>query len=108
MTKIQPVVFPILGTATKLSVQVSGFSTSAKTATTYYRLLTEEDELCIEGNYQMTEAQFAAWGSDNKYVDQIVAAHIPVVIVPQFIDEGVDVSDGGFPQVVVLGPPSFL
>jgi hypothetical protein len=107
MAKIQPVVFPILGTATKLSVTVLGFSTKAKTANTYYQLLTEQNKQCIDGNYQLTEAQFAAWGVDNSYVDNAVATKLGVVIVPEFIGEDVDNGGGGV-QAATLGFPPFL
>jgi hypothetical protein len=43
MTKIEPVIFPIVGTATKLQVSVFGFLTNAKTCGTYYALLTDEN-----------------------------------------------------------------
>lgn len=104
MAKIQPVVFPILGTATKLSVTVLGFSTKAKTANTYYQLSTEQDKLCMEGNYQLTEAQFTTWGVDNSYVDNVVAAKLGVVIVSQFTDEAMDDSGGGVQSITLGGP----
>lgn len=81
MAQIQPVVFPIVGTATKLEVTLLPFKTDAITATTYYQLLTEEGKECIVGNYAMTPEEFAAWGVDNSYVDDIVASHIGVVII---------------------------
>lgn len=102
MTKIEPVVFPILGTATKLAVTVLNFATNAKSCNTYYVLSTEDDKKVTDGNYQLTEAQFTAWGADNSYVDNAVAAFLGVVIIPQFTDD-VEVSDGGIPQTVTIG-----
>jgi len=82
MVNIQPVVFPIVGTATKLSVIVLGFPTSAKDCGTYYALLTDDNVKLIEGNYQLTEAEFAAWGVDNNYINEVVANYLKVIIVP--------------------------
>lgn len=81
MTKIQPVIFPIIGTATKLSVLILNFLTSASNATTYYQLLTDDGVQCLQGNYQLTDEEFAAWGQDNSYIDDIVANHLGVVII---------------------------
>ena len=81
MTKIEPVIFPIVGTATKLQVSVFGFLTNAKTCGTYYALLTDENVKVIEGNYQLTEAEFAAWGVDNSYIDDIIANYLNVIII---------------------------
>jgi hypothetical protein len=86
MSTIEPVVFPIVGTATKLQVTVLGFATDADTTNTYYRLLTDENATCIEANYQMTTDQFAAWGQDNSVVDGYVAQAIGVVIVPPVVE----------------------
>lgn len=81
MTKIEPVIFPIIGTATKLSVLILNFLTSAATATTYYQLLTDDGVQCLQGNYQLTDEEFAAWGQDNSYIDDIVANYLGVVII---------------------------
>jgi len=81
MVNIQPVIFPIVGTATKLSVIVLGFQTNATRCGTYYALLTDENVKIIEGNYQLTEAEFAAWGVDNTYIDDIIANFLNVTII---------------------------
>jgi hypothetical protein len=81
MINIQPVLFPIGGTATKLSVIVLGFQTNATTCGTYYALLTDANVKIIEGNYQLTEEEFAAWGVDNTYIDDIVANFLNVTII---------------------------
>lgn len=79
---IQPVVFPLNeGTATRLSVLVLNFPTDATTATTYYQLLTEEGAQLRQGNYTMTEEEFATWGTDNNVVNEYVANAIGVVII---------------------------
>ncbi len=81
MAKIQPVVFPILGTATKLAVIVLGFSTNAKTCNTYYQLLTEADKRVTDGNYELTEQEFTNWGIDNSFIDDCVANNLGVIII---------------------------
>lgn len=78
---ISPVVFPIIGTATKMEVLILNFKTSATTVTTYYQLLTDEGKQCLDGNYTLSEAEYAAWGEDNSYVDQVVADHLGVTII---------------------------
>ena len=79
---IQPVVFPLNeGTATRMTVLVLNFPTDAVTATTYYQLLTEEGAQLRQGNYTLTEEEFAAWGTDNTYVNQCVADAIGVVLI---------------------------
>jgi hypothetical protein len=83
MAQIQPVTFPIVGDATKLEVTILPFTTSAITAGTYYNLTTEDGKTCLSGNYYMTESEFAAWGEDNSYVDDIVAAELGVTIVAE-------------------------
>ena len=79
---IEPVVFPLNeGTATRMTVLVLNFPTDAVTATTYYQLLTEEGAQLRQGNYTMTEEEFAAWGTDNNVVNQYVADAIGVVLI---------------------------
>jgi hypothetical protein len=80
MTNIQPVDFPIVGTAVKLSVLVMNFQTDADTTGTYYQLLTEDNKVCLSGNYDLTPEQFAAWGQDNSVVDGYVAEFLGVTI----------------------------
>jgi hypothetical protein len=79
---IEPVVFPLNeGTATRLTVLVLNFPTDATTATTYYQLLTEEGVQLRQGNYTLTEEEFANWGTDNNVVNQYVADAIGVVLI---------------------------
>jgi len=82
MVNIQAIVFPIVGTATKLSVTILGFPTNATTCNTYYKLLTEDEKQCLDGNYRLTEQEFQDWGFDNSYIDNIVADSIGVIVVP--------------------------
>ena len=83
MAKIQPIQFPLAGTATTLEVTVLSFKTSDVTVVTYNRLLTDEGKEVIPGwNYSLTEAEYAAWGEDNSVVDDYVAADKGLVIIP--------------------------
>jgi hypothetical protein len=79
---IEPVVYPLNeGTATRLSVLVLNFETTAVTCTTYWQLLTEDGKQLSQGNYTLTEEQFLTWGTDNNVVNQYVAEAIGVVII---------------------------
>jgi hypothetical protein len=87
MAKIQPIVFPLnAGTATEMTVLILNFETSATTCTTYYELKTEGTEevpskVLSNGNYTLTEQEFAAWGTDNEWVTECVAKSIGVTIL---------------------------
>jgi uncharacterized protein YhfF len=82
MAKIQPVIFPLnAGTATELSVLILNFETSATTCTTYYELKSDEETVLTNGNYTLTEQEFAGWGTDNEYVAECVASAIGVTII---------------------------
>ena len=81
MAKIQPITFPLnQGTATEMSVLILNFETTATTCTTYYELKTDEGTVLTNGNYTLTEQEFAAWGEDNSWVETCVANAIGVVI----------------------------
>jgi hypothetical protein len=82
MSKIQPITFPLnQGTATEISVLILNFETSATTCTTYYELKSEEGSVLSNGNYTLSEEEFAQWGLDNSYVEQCVADAIGVIII---------------------------
>jgi hypothetical protein len=82
MAKIQPIVFPLnAGTATEMTVLILNFETSATTCTTYYELKTDEGKVLSNGNYTLTEQEFAAWGTDNEWVTECVAKAIGVTIL---------------------------
>jgi hypothetical protein len=79
---IEPVVYPLnQGTATFMTVLVLNFSTEATTCQTYWQLLTDEGKQLAQGNYTLTEEQFAAWGQDNNYVNECVADAIEVTLL---------------------------
>ena len=67
MITINPITFPILGTATKLDLIVLNFSMQSTTAEFYYCLYSADDIKVIEGNIRMDEQEFAQWGADNSY-----------------------------------------
>ena len=84
MAKIQPVVFPLnAGTATEMSVLILNFQSDATTCTTYYELKTEEGTVLTNGNYTLTEQEFAGWGTNNEYVAECVAKAIGVTIIKE-------------------------
>jgi hypothetical protein len=64
-----------------MTVLVLNFSTEATTCQTYWQLLTDEGKQLAQGNYTLTEEQFAAWGQDNNYVNECVAEAIEVTIL---------------------------
>jgi len=79
---IQPIVYPLNeGTATRMTVLVLNFETTATTCTTYWQLLTEEGKQLSQGNYTLTEEEFLTWGTDNSVVNEYVADAIGVVII---------------------------
>ena len=82
MAKIQPIKFPLnQGIATEMSVLILNFETNAVTCTTYYELKTDEGAVLTNGNYTLTESEFAAWGTDNAWVTECVAKAIGVTII---------------------------
>jgi len=88
MAKIQPIVFPLnQGTATELNVLILSFKTSATTCTTYYELKTDEGAVLTNGNYTLTESEFAAWGTNNEYVAECVAECVASAIGVTIIKE---------------------
>lgn len=79
---IEPIVYPLNeGTATRMSVLVLNFETTATTCTTYWQLLTEDGKMLAQGNYTLTPEQFASWGTDNSVVNEYVAEAIGVTII---------------------------
>ena len=70
---IEPVTIPTSGVATQLYVQANSFAADAKNCTLYYYLADENCMQLIQGTVQMTDEQFATWGTDNDVLYQIVA-----------------------------------
>jgi hypothetical protein len=84
MAKIQPIEVPHVGIGTTLEVTILPFKTSDVTATTYNRILSDDNlEVVPSWNYTLTDEQYAAWGQDNSVVDDYVAADKGLVIVAE-------------------------
>lgn len=81
MVQIKPLVIPTKGTATELYIQSNSFASNATTATLYWQLRSSEGQSLLDGNYNMTEEEFAEWGQDNSFLDEVVASAIGVEIV---------------------------
>jgi hypothetical protein len=95
MAKVQPVDVALLGTINNLTVKTLSFGAEDKTAVLYYELsevteVTESQEdtmnrstykMISNGNYNMTEAEFAAWGEDNSYLNTLVATHLGLTLI---------------------------
>lgn len=92
MAKIQPIEFPILGTANELTVQFNPFDAEATSCMVYYTLRESNTDAesglvtskqITQGNYTLTEEEYAAWGADNMYVVQLIADHLGVVLIAE-------------------------
>ena len=81
MIQIEPLNIPTKGIASQMSVLVLNFATNATTAQTYWQLYDEQGTPLLDGNYTMTEEQFATWGTDNNVVNEYVADAIGVTII---------------------------
>lgn len=88
MAKIEPIVFPIKGTATEFEVRVNGFSMEAKTAIFHYRLIDNTkpesmgvNKLIDEGNLSMNQQEFAQWGADNNYCIEWAANKLGLTLI---------------------------
>lgn len=81
MVNIQPLTFPINGDATKLYVYVQGFSSDAATCTVKYALLTNDEKVCLDASYTLTDSEFTAWGQDNSYLDSLIANKLNLTII---------------------------
>ena len=78
MAQIKPIKYPNLGIATQIEIKVLDFPTDAKTCNTYWRLLREDGtDLGIQGNYNLTEQEFADWGSNMDFVIECVVKSLP-------------------------------
>jgi hypothetical protein len=70
--------------ATDLMVRVMPFQTDAKTCDLYYEIRRCENQLQItatcevlaSGNLSLSESQFAAWSSDNGFIEQIALSKL--------------------------------
>jgi hypothetical protein len=74
--------------ANNITIRVMPFQTNANKCNTYYELIsdlliTDEEgnttgsyEVLADGNSPITEEQFANWGADNTYIEDIVLANL--------------------------------
>ena len=86
MAKIEPLIFPILGTATDFNLSVLQFNMEDSTAKFYYQLTSEpvygKNNLIAEGNLEMNESEFNGWGADNMYCLQWAANKLGLTLIP--------------------------
>lgn len=83
MPKIQTLSFPIFGEADNLNVTIQSFGTDSTTCNVVYELAKSDGRKIADGNYTLTQDEFAAWGEDNAYIDQLIANHIGVTIISE-------------------------
>lgn len=62
--------------ATDLMVRVMPFETDAKTCSLYYELKSADMEVLANGNLQLTEAEFEAWGQLNSYLEDLALSRL--------------------------------
>ncbi len=88
MAKIQDVVFPILGTATNLVLEVLQTNMEATSATFYYKLtdgdgsIPDNGKTIVEGNISMNEQEYEDWGVDNQYCLDWAASKLGLTLIP--------------------------
>jgi len=58
--------------ANEIEIQLMPFNTDATSCNTYYRLLGKDNEQLAEGNSLINEEQFAKWGQEMSYIEDIV------------------------------------
>jgi hypothetical protein len=81
MSKIQSLNIPTKGVAKNLSVYVLKFNMDDKSATFYYVLSDEDNNTLLEGNLDMNEQDFNAWGADNFYCIQWAATTLNLTLL---------------------------
>lgn len=69
--------------ANAISIRLMPFQTTATSCSTYFQLFAvnivdevETSEVLAEGNVSITEEQYANWGSDNAYIEDIVLSNL--------------------------------
>lgn len=75
--KIKPISLGLPAkTGTELKVRVISFDTDATSCSTYYEVLSDSSERLAEGNINLTEQEYAEWGEDNTFVENIVLSRL--------------------------------
>lgn len=72
MIEIVPINCGVLGFAKFVYVVVTNFPTSADTCMLLYYVYNEDRVVLIDKQYELTPEQFANWGTDNTYVENII------------------------------------
>lgn len=71
--------------ATRLMVRAIILSTRDTSCYTYYEVSTEQGKVLAKGECPINEEQYALWGSDNTYIEDIVISNLGLeraIIVP--------------------------
>jgi hypothetical protein len=69
--KIEPITIGIGKVADSVSVRVITFQTTDKTCQLYYQLFDECKKPIDDGNLTVNEEEFALWGKDNLYIEDL-------------------------------------
>ena len=64
------------GIATRLMVRAIILSTRDISCYTYYEVSTQEGKILATGECPINEEQYANWGSDNTYIEDIVISYL--------------------------------
>ena len=65
--------------ATQLRVTSGTMQTTATTCKLYFELFDVNDNCLFDGNLDLTEQQFADWGADNVYLEEVVIEALGLV-----------------------------
>lgn len=79
MINIEPVVIPTKGTATKLEIRVLTFGLNSTSATTYWSLLTDTNQVVLDGNLVIPSEVFLNWGTDDSIIEDYVIDELNLV-----------------------------
>jgi cell division protein FtsL len=69
--KIVPVKIGIEKVADSISVSVMTFKTTDKSCQLYYEIFDNKKQQIDNGNLEVTEQEFTAWGETNKYIENL-------------------------------------
>jgi len=61
--------------ANGINIRIMPFQTNAVSCSTYYELVNDLETLA-DGNSPITEEQFALWGENNTYIENIVLTNL--------------------------------
>lgn len=72
MIEILPMNCGLLGYATFVYVIINSFSTEAQTCGVLYYVYNQDKKELLNQTYELTPEEYAGWGTDNTYVENIV------------------------------------